>query len=917
MSCSKKDSSIALFHTVDSFSVPVTSVSLSERNDSLVFIGFENGNIIIKNTYTDKQIPIDAGYNRVYDIKEYSENILLVGVRDEGLKAIRVDNKTGTVLKTYPIAEKETNYGVYSIARDDSSQTFILGTSNGCYILQNLNDAILQPYHEELQSRRHYGFNNVLCIDGKTYIASDSALLVGHKGQITDTLLSGKAITHLFYKNESLYVSTGDKGIWKINIHRPKETSLQYPGTAYGYIKDSLNGQWIIDRNAITYQTAEEHQPFPYEIPQGISTSGKQFVCTNKNFIFLACGDQLLTFPVHQNADGRRSRVIALSKYRNGTVYFVSSDYKLYSYREGSLAQLQGKIKGLEISDNIVQSEIYGDFFWIASNKTLFKINIKDRKLVKAMPINLPGQSQNDIRCLFFDNDTTLYVGSRYNLCVTDPSKNDDFHPYNTLKDPDNDLYVTDICRIAGKLYVSTLNKGLYVINNDLSIDTLLTEKNRYGNIRNLVVENQQLYVHTSKNIYRYAGKDKMNSLPNIRLNTSKYVRSFISDSLSQTVAVVGNHGFAQLSSLSTDTCNELFHRDISFNNATLAFLSDSSLVIGNRSGVYHYKDNHPLSISPEAEKIFPWILLVITAFVLLGIILIIFYIQDQQTRRRRLGNFLKRIENNLQTVNKQVIDETFKERLQIDGSALKDKITKELRKKHIPKQTDKFDEDLLQWKSNIDERTISLDTLNALNKDKENLERNLKQIKDALNALNKDKENLEQNLKQTKDDLNALNKEKENLERNLKQIKDVIKDIFEKMKSDVENIDIIEPDLKQEKDKIIKDIDDALNNDEISVQKYEIIESQAIGFKSRITLLKQKAERKKRIEKAKKDFGLDEKDFAFLEFLASDDPEKKYSGSRQTHDNYQKKIAECLNCKNKKQYIIAKAYNEGLLIPK
>jgi hypothetical protein len=72
--------------------MPVTSLSPSEYNDSILYIGFEYGNIALKNTYTNKQIIIDAGYNRVYDVKEYAKGILLVGIRDEGLKAIYLDD---------------------------------------------------------------------------------------------------------------------------------------------------------------------------------------------------------------------------------------------------------------------------------------------------------------------------------------------------------------------------------------------------------------------------------------------------------------------------------------------------------------------------------------------------------------------------------------------------------------------------------------------------------------------------------------------------------------------------------------------------------------------------------------------------------------------------------------------------------
>jgi hypothetical protein len=714
LACSKGSlTETTLSYTVNSFSAPVTSLSPSEQNDSIQYIGYEHGNVGIKNIYTDKQVIVDAGNNRIYDVKEYTKGILLVGIRDEGLKAVYIDasgEKTG--MKTYSIGGKGTNYGVYSIARN--GETFIIGTSNGCFTFQNPEDTVLQPYHAQLRTPHHYGFNKVLSVGGKVYMASDSALFVGDDGLITDTLLRGEIIMNLFHKDSLLYLSTRNAGIWQVDIrHLGKAPQLCSGHRAYAYVQDPLGGEWIVNSNEIIYRPPGAQDTVVQHIPQGVSISGKQMIYGDKDFIFLACGDQLYTFSVRQNMAGERGSVIALGS-RNRSVYFLSGDNKLYEYRrKGSHAQLLGKVKGLNIRDNIIRSEIKDDYFWIATDKTLFKIHIPTSRLASAMPINPPGQSaQNDIRCLFFDNDTTLYIGARFNLYATNPSDDaDNIRLYDKLKDPRNDLYVTAMCRIADTLYVGTLNKGLFAIGPDGSVDTLIAG-NSYGNIRSLPVEDGQLYVHTSKNLYRYIGTNHMEALSNILPGGSKHIRSFVADNRSQTVAVLGNHGFAQLRSLSKDTCRELSYRDITFNNAAFAFYGDSSFVIGNRTGLYHYDGNLLSTVSLKPENVFPWTSLLWASLYLTSVLLIFFFGigRPQKVRRHRLNDFLRRIDKYLTTaIDKRIIDHPSEKKLREQVCQLRDRIEQQLEGNYISHKTaNDFSDELYAWEELLDNKTIS-----------------------------------------------------------------------------------------------------------------------------------------------------------------------------------------------------------------
>ncbi|MDR1645982.1 MAG: hypothetical protein LBS05_09235 [Tannerellaceae bacterium] len=644
--CSDKSlTETGLSYTLHSFSAPLTSLSLTELNDSLLLIGTENGNALLRNIYTDRQVVIDAGHNRVYDIIEYSPDasagrILLAGIRDEGLKAVVITPDGEKIAsQSYPISGKGTNYGVYTIQREDDGQSFVLETSNGDFILQNLGDSL----------RR------------------------------------------------------------RDSLDLPLRPAL--PDGSVEQVEDSLGGTWTIYRDRVVYLPTGSDKPIVQPIPEGVSVSGKHIACASKDFVYLAAGDRLYTFPAHQNPAGARGSVIALGR-DTGSVYLLSGDYTLYKYNGQSPAKRMGKVKGLEICDNIVRSEVRGASFYIATDKMLYKIHIPGHTLLDSIPVNRPGQSRDDIRSLFYDNDTTLYVGTRFNLYATNPSARDSLRYDSRLRDPNDDLYVTALCRIADTLYVGTLNKGLFAIAPDGRADTLI-DGNPYGNIRSLPVEDGRLYVYTSHGIYRYAGRNRMEPLGHILPGGAKHIRSVIADAPSSTVAIAGYHGFAQLQSLSGDTCRALSYHDITFSNATLAFADNSSLIIGNPAGLYQYKHGHLSAIPLAPKREIPWAAVAIVVVVLLFVSIIIALLgltKPQTTQQYRLKDFLRRIDNHLtSTIKSRVLNHKSRSQLEENARNLKERIEQKLKANYIfPRTINAFSDELYEWKQQFDKSTIS-----------------------------------------------------------------------------------------------------------------------------------------------------------------------------------------------------------------
>jgi hypothetical protein len=92
----KKD----LIHTVSDFGVPISCISSSPANSTVLFVGLENGNIVRMNTLDHSRTILNAGDNRIYDIYVDNDTTLWVSLRNEGVK--RISN--GTVTRKYYIS---------------------------------------------------------------------------------------------------------------------------------------------------------------------------------------------------------------------------------------------------------------------------------------------------------------------------------------------------------------------------------------------------------------------------------------------------------------------------------------------------------------------------------------------------------------------------------------------------------------------------------------------------------------------------------------------------------------------------------------------------------------------------------------------------------------------------------------------
>ncbi|MDR2414578.1 MAG: hypothetical protein LBD64_06295 [Odoribacteraceae bacterium] len=869
-----------LYHASTAFQVPVTSVGLSIAGDSILYLGFENGNVVIKNTRADEQIAFSAGYNRVYDVRETGDGALLVGMRDEGLKLVRADSLgQWRVEKSYPIEGKGTHYGVYSIARDERGGDFVLGTSNGCYLLSPGDDAP-RPYAGSTSSIAYLPFNKVACSGGEVYMASGSGLSRGGRAangeyETWNTLLPGNVITDIFPEEERVYIAARDSGVWVLRAGERRAEKIWEPGFAvYAFVKDAEGAAWAIGNDRIAYRPADGSATVTRVIPGGVNVSGKQVARASKNFVYLTSENRLLAFPARQNTDGERGNILAAGATRDGKIaYALGGDYTLYSYNKGhSLVRVRGKVDGLEIRDNVIQGEVRGNDFWVATDKILFRVDAAACRLAGRFPVNAPGESRDDIRCFFFANDTTLYVGTRLGLRAMHPGKDDRMHPAGFLED--DDLYATALLTFEGRLLVGTLNKGLFAINADGTVDTLLGGDYPPGNIRGLIEEEGRLYLHASDRLYRYEGPGRVEATR----AGGKEIRA-IASAGERGAVVMGYHGFARTRSLSRHEPTALSYRDVTLGNASLAFLDASLLLIGTRSGMYLHDGKQLSHLPVEApETITRGGRLAGLLSALCVLLLAVSVAWDQRTQRRRLRDFARRTSRTLGIIEKQVPDKQTREELQHRAAKISGEIARRLRGAIPPRATDHLSNAMYRLEQETHENAISLEETRQLEQEMQQLHRHLEEERRAAPAIQRFMEGV-------KRDFEAIAIPKHSLTL-VKERKEIIRDIDKLRAGEISNGEI-----------------------ESMLEKIETIQKTALLFK-------QKVSKEERLERAML-MNLDETDLEILEVLATPNHPRHayYAKHAKMVEKRQKKIVEQFGrITNKRRYIVAAAFRKGLL---
>lgn len=678
-----KNSDLQLSYYTHTFNAPISCISRSLDEDKL-FIGLEDGSVIEKVNNSSRVFPIDNNH-RIYDVLEYSTDSLFVGTRDAGLKLF---NTVTHSTEAFYIKSKKLNYSVYSLALDSLNHILYVGTSNGFYKLHLSADKFsheLLPVLSEKVSL-HFCVNKVAVSDRTLYVAGNLGLFISDLNQVNLVKpVIHSSVHHFSLSKDTVYALLEDSVI-KITPRLQKEVIAD---GKYSFFRKGTEGdEWAVSNNAVVYR--KDGRSLQASLMNGVSTNAKQVAYMGKDFFYLACKEQLLSFALHQNTLGSENDVIAVSDKRNSdTIFFLTDDSWMHRYRfrynnPHLNSESLGQIRGLHPTDEVVKLvETDGQTFYLATKKELYKIKDNQAELVFSFCNSddshcaLPN---NVINTLFFSpTEHTLYVGTRSYVGKIDLSDEKPITPiplfWDNGQQDTQDAYVVGICEKEDSLFVATLNKGLFgkQLNHSKSQFRKIRDFSAYGSTSELIVNGKNLCLNTSKGIVNY--KDST-------LLPYKHVKSIAGvydKNPNEGYYILYYYGlsFKGLEDLSTPI--PLF-QDLSFNKSCIA-VNGRKAVLGSSAGLFYYDGQSnlvPIQIRKETGSYLSfW--LIGGAFVLLILIIFVYIRFFRSSQQQHSQNSMAEIEKDLSALD-GLVKKLF-DHLDEKESELENQLRKELKK--------------------------------------------------------------------------------------------------------------------------------------------------------------------------------------------------------------------------------------------
>ncbi|MDR0540873.1 MAG: hypothetical protein LBH19_01530, partial [Dysgonamonadaceae bacterium] len=652
-----------LIHSVSDFGVPISCISPSQGNDSIFFIGLENGNIIRINVINNSRTIINAGNNRIYDICAENDTSLVAGIRNEGVKRILNGDvkKKYYILNPLDITKPTDSYAAYTIKQDKDS--FYFATSSGIYTL-NKNEwetkSLLHPYYRpENHSLFHFGVNHLFINDMNIYAAtSDSGLVVLNKNNPKDSKkLIDKDILHFYKYNDSILYASASDLIYKIDTKQPVEQQKATPiktgfHGVFAYMVDSLDGtqrKWILTSAEMKYAD-NRNGAASLQLSDKLSSSYKNFVCKGKDFILAACHNKLYIFSLHQNPKGESNNVIAACTNKNDRLcHFVTLDNKLYSVREESNhAKFIGKLN-IAIREKPVKFYAGKKYLWLITNNSLYKINPDNAKTSREIGVNGNDAKRElgrkiDFRSIYEDKESLLLGTRNYLLRVkyidNKISEIDSIPTTKSAKVDFSDLYITDI----SEQYFASMKYGIFELNAKDSLEKI-SGSDTIGDIRRFVEEdNRFIYLYTSKGVYEWEKSGKsFRSFPHISPKTISTIYYGNKSSY-----IIGYRGIERIP---LDVVTELNlvdkHLDISVNEAAIAETADKNILfVGTQIGLYKYSAYNDLTLVeiPPRNYAALYFTLSMTGLVIVIVIVLLFYLLQKQRIKKTLRRCSEKI---------------------------------------------------------------------------------------------------------------------------------------------------------------------------------------------------------------------------------------------------------------------------------
>ena len=478
------------------FAFPLPVSSLSDGKDCL-WIGTETGAVAKFDpetcTYSD---PVFVDHGHVYCIREVYDDMLLVGIRNSGLKLLDIKDNNIAEIRTQFVLEghRGINFSPYSFfvkQADDSSSsvvaatpdTLFCGTSNGlfwfpmqqdCNKLNDKEDLI--PIYEKYEDPGIKFLSVVPCGDD-VYGGSPEGLF---KVRDTDSenaedrydILDKTPVSHLSVHDGCLYILDNN-----CRVHssvQAKETVRYDKNIPLAFFCDNRFRFAVtpfnldISDSGHIHGAESRHNIFPLNGRSAIGGEidrGRECFLRHGNYYYVAIEHGICRIPVHLNLGSKVHVISATAGNSAGKIYALTEKSGLYRIsRDGKPARFfrelkpdkKNAVKNLDgvIGQNIIfhtKDRIYSIRPGFFSKISLIK-SIPDRPVDILQVLVLP-----DSRIIAAYSDTTFIFDRKSGKAVA--------------MDIGADSYVTAVdiapdkhAEAGYRIWAGTLNKGLYLV---------------------------------------------------------------------------------------------------------------------------------------------------------------------------------------------------------------------------------------------------------------------------------------------------------------------------------------------------------------------------------------------------------------------------------------------------------------------
>jgi hypothetical protein len=653
-SCQKYEEVKSIGETEYYFDEKLSSISLDE--DGSFWVGTETGDVInFKDNY---RIGFDLAEDRIYkvtrDFSSPGDTLFWIGVRNSGLQLWRKKNNDKLEkLKTFIINFKEDKYSAYDFVLAPDNKIYV-GTSQGIYSIDKDSESdslsLIFPSKEFLSKQNGTTFvvHNICLYNDSLLLASTQGGLYVYNilNQNSQLLFKDYFIDHVSVYNDTIFTVT--KGhLYLNNLH----------GDLLNEIEADNSPKLYYQVQGVHYLVGAEELLLSNDLKEFLRIRLRRTVPvvrsrnvilpdTLNNFTYLLTDNAV--WRISNNIDGFKcSKHIKASCSNENNIYYLSIQNELYvqdklgneakwiyTFPENNLIQWM----------DIIDDELY---FYNLDNEfqkmTLSDSWIKNIIFNSPQVIFKPEARITSISIKKMGEKTFSYLGIQDGLVTIDGNNKIDTIPEFSSE------YITSMFghEYTGRLYVSTLNNGVFYISQDKQIkqvpetedmsfiQDIITTNNHNSNL--IMLTNQHIISQNPKDSIRVKGYKKL---------------LYVNDTLFYALPQFGIHKFIISKNEIVD--KGIFQSDIHF-SPNSSFSTSNQLVLGSRLG--------SLSLLPNQEKAPQWIVfdkalninilhsvLLVTLILLLAGFIVVILIKRQNANivqiKKRKEDLAKRIED-------------------------------------------------------------------------------------------------------------------------------------------------------------------------------------------------------------------------------------------------------------------------------